>query len=64
MRMIEVQQGLKIACIEEVAYRMRYIDRDRLIAEARRFSRSEYGRYLANVSEQGLLNSPVSGYLN
>ena len=44
-----MRQGLKIACVEEVAYAMGYIDRDRLMAEARRFSKSEYGRYLANV---------------
>lgn len=49
VRTIEMRQGLKIACVEEVAYAMGYIDRDRLMAEARRFGKSEYGRYLANV---------------
>lgn len=49
VRTIEMRQGLKIACVEEVAYTMGYIDRDRLMAEARRFGKSEYGRYLANV---------------
>jgi glucose-1-phosphate thymidylyltransferase len=51
VRTIEMRQGLKIACIEEVAYHMGYIDRDRLLAEARRFGKSEYGRYLANLPE-------------
>jgi len=51
VRTIEMRQGLKIACIEEVAYHMGYIDRDRLLAEARRFGKNEYGRYLANLPE-------------
>jgi glucose-1-phosphate thymidylyltransferase len=49
VRTIEMRQGLKIACVEEVAYHMGYIDRDRLLAEARRFGKNEYGRYLANL---------------
>ncbi len=51
VRTIEMRQGLKIACVEEVAYHMGYIDRDRLLAEARRFGKNEYGRYLANLPE-------------
>jgi glucose-1-phosphate thymidylyltransferase len=51
VRTIEMRQGLKVACIEEVAYHMGYIDRDRLLAEARRFGKNEYGRYLANLPE-------------
>jgi glucose-1-phosphate thymidylyltransferase len=51
VRTVEMRQGLKIACVEEVAYHMGYIDRDRLLAEARRFGKNEYGRYLANLPE-------------
>jgi glucose-1-phosphate thymidylyltransferase len=51
VRTVEMRQGLKIACIEEVAYHMGYIDRDRLLAEARRFGKNDYGRYLANLPE-------------
>jgi glucose-1-phosphate thymidylyltransferase len=51
VRTIEMRQGLKIACVEEVAYHMGYIDRDQLLAEARRFGKNEYGRYLANLPE-------------
>ena len=51
VRTIEMRQGLKIACVEEVAYHMGYIDRDRLLAEARRFGKNDYGRYLANLLE-------------
>src|SRR4029077_5849683 len=49
---IEMRQGLKIACVEEVAYHMGYIDRDRLLAEAQRFGKNDYGRYLASLLEQ------------
>jgi glucose-1-phosphate thymidylyltransferase len=51
VRTIEMRQGLKIACVEEVAYNMGYIDRARLLAEAERFGKSEYGRYLAELPE-------------
>jgi glucose-1-phosphate thymidylyltransferase len=51
VRTIEMRQGLKIACVEEVAYNMGFIDRARLLAEAERFGKSEYGRYLAALPE-------------
>src|SRR5437764_1343216 len=51
VRTIEMRQGLKVACVEEVAYNMGYIDRDQLLAEARRFGKNDYGRYLANLLE-------------
>jgi glucose-1-phosphate thymidylyltransferase len=49
VRTIEMRQGLKIACVEEVAYHMGYIDRDQLLAEAGRFGKNDYGRYLASL---------------
>jgi glucose-1-phosphate thymidylyltransferase len=51
VRTIEMRQGLKIACVEEVAYHMGYIDAARLRAEARRFGKNDYGRYLASLLE-------------
>jgi glucose-1-phosphate thymidylyltransferase len=51
VRTIEMRQGLKIACVEEVAYVMGYIDRDHLMIAARRLGKSEYGRYLAALPE-------------
>jgi len=51
VRTIEMRQGLKIACVEEVAYNMGYIGRDQLLAEAGRFGKNDYGRYLANLLE-------------
>ena len=50
---IEKRQGLKIACPEEVAYRMRYIDADALDALANKYIKNGYGQYLKLVlSEQ------------
>jgi glucose-1-phosphate thymidylyltransferase len=47
--MIEKRQGLKIACPEEIAYRMGYIDAARLEELARPLLKSGYGRYLLEV---------------
>jgi glucose-1-phosphate thymidylyltransferase len=52
VRTIEMRQGLKIACVEEVAYNMGYIERERLLSLAKQFSRGEYGRYLEMVAHQ------------
>ena len=51
VRTIEMRQGLKIACVEEVAYHMGYIDRERLRQLARRLGKGEYARYLERLSE-------------
>lgn len=46
---IEKRQGLKIACIEEIAYRLGYIDQEQLLRLAEPLKKSGYGRYLLNV---------------
>lgn len=48
---IERRQGLKISCIEEIAYRMGYIDQARLRAVAELLAKSDYGQYLMVVAE-------------
>lgn len=46
---IEKRQGLKVACIEEVAYRMGYIDAERIRSLAEPLQKSGYGRYLLQL---------------
>ena len=51
---IEKRQGLKVACPEEIAYRMGYISADELRALAAPLNNSGYGRYLLGILEEGL----------
>jgi glucose-1-phosphate thymidylyltransferase len=46
---LEQRQGLKIACLEEIAYRMGYIDAQQLAALTEPIKKSEYGRYLVRI---------------
>jgi len=49
VQIIEQRQGLKIGCIEEIAYRMGFIDRDQLQDLAKPLIKSGYGEYLLNL---------------
>ena len=49
IRLVEERQGLKIACPEEVAYRMGYISAEQLLALAAPLEKSGYGLYLKNL---------------
>ena len=51
---IQERQGIKIACIEEIAYRKGFIDRSQLLALAERLKKNEYGEYLFQVASEGL----------
>jgi glucose-1-phosphate thymidylyltransferase len=48
---LEQRQGMKIACPEEIAYRMGFIDRARLRGLAQSLSKSGYGDYLLRIAE-------------
>ena len=49
VKTIEDRQGLKIACIEEVAWRMNYIDDDQLLRLGNELSKSTYGQYILDL---------------
>ncbi len=49
VQVIEDRQGLKIGCIEEIAYRMKFIGADQLAEIARPLVKSGYGAYLLNL---------------
>ena len=49
VKTVEERQGLKIACIEEVAYQMGYIGDAELEALARPLAKSGYGKYLLDL---------------
>ena len=51
MRTIQQRQGLQIACPEEIAYRMGYINAAQLAAQAEPMRKNEYGRYLLALIE-------------
>ncbi|WP_071131783.1 glucose-1-phosphate thymidylyltransferase RfbA [Enterococcus timonensis] len=50
---IEKRQNLKVACLEEIAYRMNYIDRDQLIALAQPLKKNDYGQYMLRLAAEG-----------
>lgn len=49
---IEKRQNLKVACLEEIAYRMNYIDKDRLIELAQPLKKNAYGQYLLRIANE------------
>lgn len=50
VQVIEQRQGLKVGCIEEIAYRMKFINRDQLMELAKPLEKSGYGEYLKSLS--------------
>jgi len=51
---LERRQGTYIACLEEIAYRMGYIGAEQLRELVKRLGRSQYGKYLGRVLEDGI----------
>ncbi len=52
IELIERRQGLKVACIEEIAYKNGYINKDQLINLAKPLSNNQYGEYLMRCAEE------------
>jgi len=53
---IEQRQGLKVSCIEEIAYKKGFISREKLIELAQPLSKNQYGEYLLRLAEKQILS--------
>nr|WP_322939341.1 glucose-1-phosphate thymidylyltransferase RfbA [Pseudomonas sp. s4] len=51
---VEKRQGLKVACLEEIAYQQGWIDRDKLLVYAKALGKTGYGQYLYKLAEESL----------
>jgi len=51
---IEKRQGLKVACIEEIAYEMGYITKDQLLKLGEALKKNQYGQYLINRAKEDI----------
>lgn len=51
IEIIEKRQGLKIACLEEIAYKMGYISQSKLLEIAQSMQKNQYGQYLLKVAQ-------------
>ena len=51
VKVIETRQGLKISCLEEIAYKNKWIDKETLLKSAEEYGKSPYGEHLKNVAE-------------
>jgi glucose-1-phosphate thymidylyltransferase len=50
---VEKRQSLKIACLEEIAYKMGYISKEKLLELAEPLKKNQYGQYLVKIASQG-----------
>ena len=50
---LELRQGMKVACLEEIAFRMGFIDRSRVLRLAKSLEKSGYGKYLMELFGPG-----------
>lgn len=54
---LEHRQGLKASCIEEIAYIRGFIDKTQLLALAKKFGKSQYGKYLKNIADEKFITT-------
>ena len=51
---VQTRQGLYIACLEEIAYRKGYIDKEQLLDLSKPLMKTEYGRYLVKIADEDI----------
>ena len=51
VRMLQTRQGIVLSALEEIAYRMGWIDKETLLKSADRYGKSPYGQHLRAVAE-------------
>jgi glucose-1-phosphate thymidylyltransferase len=59
IKVVEDRQGLKIACPEEIAFRMKYIDEAQLEKLAQPMRKNGYGQYLLSLLNQGSIHDEI-----
>jgi glucose-1-phosphate thymidylyltransferase len=52
VQVLENRTGVQIACLEEIAWRMGYIDTDKLLESAAKFGKSSYGAYVKALADE------------
>lgn len=52
IEVIEKRQGLKVACLEDIAYKQGWITKEKLIEEAKPMLKNDYGKYLMKIAEE------------
>lgn len=53
VKTIQDRQGLKIACLEEIAWRMGFITREQMLVAAEKVKKSTYGEYICEIAKRG-----------
>lgn len=50
VKAIELRQGIQIACLEEIAYKNGWINKDKLVAHGKKYGKTEYGKYINKLA--------------
>ena len=56
VKAIELRQGTQIACIEEIAYKNGWISKDKIEEQAKKYSKTDYGKHLKNIASESSNN--------